>query len=485
MSHFLLSMDDNNNTMDLDNAMDISPVQTPKIPPYRPPMNSSPRTKLRKEIEELKHSIFEKERQLNVKQARVESLDKECKESNNAADVNRLLSIQTNQHIYQVTERIILQEQRLAMLEENLAKAEEEAEKRVQGKYGVFFNYPKSNVEVSVSLRDVMQSKLSTEGPDDAYVRDDHKCVLMRQMLEAEHALLLRSPPGSGKTSFAVEFTRYLRSNGFIANYVNAATSKNLVSTSRSMDTVWRAIFDGLTFSEVCERSLKEEGTIYVIIDEAQAWYPANVPIEATKQVAGFWADVKYYVKPALVLADYVNDSLSNGGTSKSMATSATTARVRLLCLAGYGETNVGSIATPLAFVDPEDPEKENAQYPLGLNFLRLTRDTTDALITKFISIKGSEGKKSSFDADMRKLIFEETNGHVGAIRTVLFHLINANNKTKDDMLNFFCHSIYQSDLSAYRAFLSVSENSIRQLPPNDMALLVQSSLQTRKNRVF
>ena len=61
-------------------------------------------------------------------------------------------------------------------------------------------------------------------------------------------------------------------------------------------------------------------------------------------------------------------------------------------------------------------------RLPFGLEFLRLDREMTHALITKFIEIKGVEGKKMSFVADVCELIYEETEGYVGAVRTLLFY---------------------------------------------------------------
>lgn len=122
---------------------------------------------------------------------------------------------------------------------------------------------------------------------------------------------------------------------------------------------------------------------------------------------------------------------------------------MHLLCLAGYGEANVRSIGTPLAFLDPQDPET-GSRLPLGLSFLRLNRKFTNQLIVKFIEVMASQGKKAVFDSDVNNLIYEETNGHVGAIRAILSHLINSNRRSKRDILNFICQDVYQTDLNAF-----------------------------------
>jgi hypothetical protein len=77
-----------------------------------------------------------------------------------------------------------------------------------------------------------------------------------------------------------------------------------------------------------------------------------------------------------------------------------------------------------------------------------------------------------SFDADVHELIYEETNGHVGAVRTLLFHFVSTDKRSKQDVIDFTRREVYQSDLSAYRAFLSVSEATIRRLLPEHLAIL-------------
>ena len=111
------------------------------------------------------------------------------------------------------------------------------------------------------------------------------------------------------------------------------------------MGDVWRAAFESeLTFSETSQ--CPSEEIRYVVIDEAQMSYPSNMSDpKAQREVCQFWADVKFYVKPALKLGNYsVYDALH----SMDLPTLAT--GVRLLCLAGYGEANVGSIATSIVF---------------------------------------------------------------------------------------------------------------------------------------
>ena len=113
---------------------------------------------------------------------------------------------------------------------------------------------------------------------------------------------------------------------------------------------------------------------------------------------------------------------------------------------------------------------------PLGLEFLRFNREKTHELITKYTKIKASEGKITSFSTDplVCDLIFNETKGHVGAIRAFLSHVICSGKTTKDDIIKFFSSSKSQTDLTVYRPFVSVNAESINELAPKDIALLLR-----------
>ena len=209
--------------------------------------------------------------------------------------------------------------------------------------------------------------------------------------------------------------------------------------------------------------------THYVVLDESQFWYPANVSdINVRQEVYHFWAGIKYHVQPALQFTDFLNAPYAAFHSITPRAPG-----VRLLCLAEYGEANVGSIGTPLAFVDPEDPAT-GSHLPLGLAFLRLDRQFTNQLIIKFIEVMASQGKKAVFDSDVSNLIYEETNGHVGAIRAILSHLISSDRRSKRDVLSFICQDVYQTDLNAFRTFLSVGKIGIEKLPSKDLTLLFE-----------
>ena len=80
------------------------------------------------------------------------------------------------------------------------------------------------------------------------------------------------------------------------------------------------------------------------------------------------------------------------------------------------------------------------------------------------VETKCAEGELNAFwktsfmpsPADVRDLIFEHSNGHAGVIRTLLFHLVLMNKRTRDDVLNFASRSFYQSNLG-YRTFFANS----------------------------
>jgi tRNA uridine 5-carbamoylmethylation protein Kti12 len=118
----------------------------------------------------------------------------------------------------------------------------------------------------------------------------------MKAWLDNENVLLLRSPPGSGKTTFAFSFAAHLHSKGFKATYLNASLSQSAVDDTRPMDDVWRNAFESdSTFSDMCTTPSEEDH--YIIIDETQSWYPPNVKgWSAQQELHRFWADVKFFI---------------------------------------------------------------------------------------------------------------------------------------------------------------------------------------------
>jgi len=82
-------------------------------------------------------------------------------------------------------------------------------------------------------------------------------------------------------------------------------------------------------------------------------------------------------------------------------------------------------------------------------------------------------GKQISFGRDhhIHDLIFRDTNGHVGAIRTFLLHTVGSGMKTPEAILRFLSQKFYLTDLRGSRVFLSVDAEEIDRLPPCDLAL--------------
>ncbi len=292
----------------------------------------------------------------------------------------------------------------------------------------------------------------------------------MQKWLNEEKVLLLRSPPGSGKTSFAVQFAVYLNDQGVTSYYLNASRHVDRLNSDASMNTVWGEQF-GFTFKEILLRS--RDIPIYVIIDEAQAWYPGKVFREdANREIDLFWGWIKG-LQEGQEWTSFIRELTLHASKSTAVAESAI--NLRLLFLAGYGEKNLGSIATPVQFVDPKDPTTQQ-RLPLGLNFLRLDREKTCELISKYVVIQNKLGKRISFGDQnvVHKLIFDDTNGHVGVIRTFLHHAIGSDITTIEDLFRFTSHTIYQSDLRGYRTFLSVDADRITKLAPHDLVLLIR-----------
>jgi len=174
-----------------------------------------------------------------------------------------------------------------------------------------------------------------------------------------------------------------------------------------------------LSLQEICRRS--RDRHIYIIIDEAQAWYPGGLNQKVKNQVETLWSMLKFIKQEnwPVFMTELANSA------SESEACAESTIRVRILLLAGYGERRLGAIAMPFEFVDPIDPATQQ-RLPLGLDFLRMDREKTYELITKYIDVANEEGKWIPFGHDHRihELIFCDTNGHVGAICTFLFHAV-------------------------------------------------------------
>ena len=307
------------------------------------------------------------------------------------------------------------------------------------------------------------------EGPDSAYIPDMSKFQRMTDWLEAEKVLLLRSPPGSGKTSFAVRYAMYLNDYVSVAYFMNAAWTRQRLDDGASMDSVWKKDFH-LSLEEICRRS--RDRHIYIIIDEAQACYPDGLNRKTKMQVETFWGMLKS-IKQERNWPVFMTERAN--GASESEAYAESTINVRILLLAGYGEKSLGSIATPFEFVDPVDPSTHQ-RLPLGLDFLKMDREKTYELITKYIDIANEGGKQISFGHDHRihDPIFHDTNGHVGAIRTFLFHAVTFDMKTPEAIFKFVSQKFYQTDLRGSRAFLSIDAEEIAKLPPRDLALLIQ-----------
>src|SRR5260221_1106519 len=163
----------------------------------------------------------------------------------------------------------------------------------------------------------------------------------MTNWLEEEKVLLLRAPPGSGKTSFAVRFAMYLNDHVSVAYFMNAAWTLQRLDDGATMAGVWKKEFR-LSFEEICRRS--RDRRIYIIIDEAQAWYPDGLKKKVKDQVQTFFGMLKS-IKQEKNWSVYMTEMAN--GASESEASAESTIKVRILFLAGYGQRSLGAIATP------------------------------------------------------------------------------------------------------------------------------------------
>jgi len=95
----------------------------------------------------------------------------------------------------------------------------------------------------------------------------------MKNWLEAE-SITANSPPGLGKTSFAVRFAMYLNDHVAVAYFMNATWTLQRLDDAASMNNVWKKDFR-LSLQYLCRRS--RDRNIYIIINKAQAWYPGGL----------------------------------------------------------------------------------------------------------------------------------------------------------------------------------------------------------------
>ncbi len=282
-------------TMDDVNAIEVSgdhgasthvvvsdQFETPKMSQYPPSPRETP-TRYRKEIEQVNKNIASSRRELELLKERVKSarvLFNEAMTSNSslATAIMQQITSGTDQ-INVITTNLNLEMQRLIKLEDQLTRIEEEAEARARGMLCLFSQESGIYPLFVGSHKPAMQSGLKHEGPDSAYVSDIGKFERMKMWLDEHRALLLRSPPGSGKTSFAVLFTDHLLENSASATYLNASLPENRPGDGNSMNDVMER-WIGDRFSPFCQ---KRSQPFYLIVDEAQVWYPSNAE-EGTKQ---------------------------------------------------------------------------------------------------------------------------------------------------------------------------------------------------------
>jgi len=210
----------------------------------------------------------------------------------------------------------------------------------------------------------------------------------------------------------------------------------------RTMD-LWRATFESeLTFSEASQ-TVSADGVHYVIIDGTQ------------QGVYRFWAGVSRPTSPTV-------HRLSRCSFLRYISFYSSPEPMVCAFFASLDMVRRMSrrLQHPLHSWILEDLITRS-RLPLGLAFLRLDREFTNKLIVKFTEVKGSQNKTAMLDSDVNDLIYEETNDHVGAIRAILSpDLFSTDRRSKQDVLDFIRHDIYQADLNAFRMLTKPSSNN-------------------------
>ena len=128
--------------------------------------------------------------------------------------------------------------------------------------------------------RHAIQAKSRSENNDfrgwdfGCYVPITKFDIMLALLRKGDGTLVIKSPPGSGKTTMAQAFCKYHEERGHIVYFVTLLGSDNKTS-----DDFWKASWgrgEGVTFKDVCDRAAgldPKAEPIFVIIDETQKWY--------------------------------------------------------------------------------------------------------------------------------------------------------------------------------------------------------------------
>lgn len=252
----------------------------------------------------------------------------------------------------------------------------------------------------------------SEEGRDSFMAISSYRLERIHDHLKANYISLLRSPPYTGKTTFAYALRDYLVHLNYQALYINLAGMDGSMARydDKLFQDYWQAKV-GFTWDELTEC----KSPTYVIVDEAQIIYGDCVPL--------FWG--------------YLKEFLSNPNKNHNL---------RVLMVASY-DPRIGSLRTPMQFTNA-----------LGLDALRLTLDELQQLTATFVEQRQRQdlcSESFTIPVPIQKAIFNLSGGHAGLCRITLKKIWErfCNGGSETQMLEYLVSSPFQRVLRTTRAF--------------------------------
>jgi len=299
------------------------------------------------------------------------------------------------------------------------------------GTRGLFFSslFPNSQTKQIDAKRHAFQENERRSNSE--YNGWDYRCTyipaakfdrMMELLRESDGKLVIKSPPGSGKTTLAQAFCKHLEEQGYLVYFVSL-----LGSDKTSTDDFWKGSWaegDGVTFKDVCNRAaLLDENAdnttikpIFVVIDETQKWYLGR---------SEFWELVKKKPK-----------------------------KLHCVFFAAYGGVRInGAVATG----SPADV----GWVSLYFDHLQLD-DTGIEVIAKYYSKRNLNANANGlvFFPSTRKLLRELSSGHARIVRGFCQEVAEQSNNflTEEQQLAYLASSAFFISTARYRPFYDIPE---------------------------